>query len=475
MWRSGNITRLASLLFSGILLQAQPARVLEDWKKDPALKGASYAFCVSDARSGSVITEYNADLSLIPASTQKIFTTAGALEKKGTKFRYETTISYEGTFDKVTGVLNGDLIINGSGDPSLQSAYFGKNRVTDEWAAALVKSGLKKITGSVLSAAGVFPREVQPGWLWEDVSNYYGSSACGLNYMDNRFSVYLKSGPEGSPVTIAGTEPQYACCNYSLQCGVVAGGSRDEAYAFGDPFAFSRRITGTIPPQKEKYEIEVALPDPALLCAEQLLQSLLSHSVDCSGSVAGARYDKLPSSDPAKVIYRHYSPELEKIVYYTNQNSNNMYCESLVQLMAPGAEYKCLFNLRKWLKTSGIDTTVVRIQDACGLSRLNTCTARSEVQLLNEVSRKDYFAAFEASLPLAGRQGSLANIGKGTRAENNLRAKSGYMEGARAYCGYVRNKAGRLLSFSVILNNYNCKASEAKQKLEKFLVAVAEL
>lgn len=85
------------------------------------------------------------------------------------------------------------------------------------------------------------------------------------------------------------------------------------------------------------------------------------------------------------------------------------------------------------------------------------------------------YKTFNASLPVAGKSGSLASLCKGSFAENNMRAKSGYITRARGYAGYVKTKAGTELAFSVLFNNYNCSPSEAKLKIEKFLEALVEL
>jgi D-alanyl-D-alanine carboxypeptidase/D-alanyl-D-alanine-endopeptidase (penicillin-binding protein 4) len=90
------------------------------------------------------------------------------------------------------------------------------------------------------------------------------------------------------------------------------------------------------------------------------------------------------------------------------------------------------------------------------------------------MSRDKNFNAFYNSLPVAGKSGSLGSLCEGTCAENNLRAKSGYITRARGYAGYVKNKKGEMLCFSVIANNYECSPLEMKRKLEKILVAIAE-
>jgi D-alanyl-D-alanine carboxypeptidase/D-alanyl-D-alanine-endopeptidase (penicillin-binding protein 4) len=85
------------------------------------------------------------------------------------------------------------------------------------------------------------------------------------------------------------------------------------------------------------------------------------------------------------------------------------------------------------------------------------------------------FKPFYNSLPQAGLSGSMRNIGKGTFIEKNMRAKTGYISRARGYCGYVKTKAGKDLTFSILFNNYNCNPSEMKVKIETFLVSLADL
>jgi D-alanyl-D-alanine carboxypeptidase/D-alanyl-D-alanine-endopeptidase (penicillin-binding protein 4) len=114
------------------------------------------------------------------------------------------------------------------------------------------------------------------------------------------------------------------------------------------------------------------------------------------------------------------------------------------------------------------------MNDGCGLARANVVTTKTEVQVLNVLSRSKDFNFFYNSLPVAGKAGSLGGLCDGTFAENNMCAKSGYITRARAYSGFVKNHKGELLSFSVIANNYDCTPAEMKRKLEKILVAIAE-
>jgi D-alanyl-D-alanine carboxypeptidase/D-alanyl-D-alanine-endopeptidase (penicillin-binding protein 4) len=128
-----------------------------------------------------------------------------------------------------------------------------------------------------------------------------------------------------------------------------------------------------------------------------------------------------------------------------------------------------------WQK-KGLDVSELFMVDGSGLSRANTVTTNFQASLLSKIHNDSIlFKTFNNSLPVAGKSGSMSNIGKGKLIENNMRAKTGYINRARGYCGYVRSKSGKDLAFSVLFNNYNCSAKEAKVKIEKFLIELGEL
>ena len=113
--------------------------------------------------------------------------------------------------------------------------------------------------------------------------------------------------------------------------------------------------------------------------------------------------------------------------------------------------------------------------DGCGLSRFNAITTKQLSKILRTITQDSVlFSKFYTSLPIAGKSGSLGKLCKGTCAENNLRAKSGYMSRIRSYAGYVTSKKGNLLTFAIIVNNYDCTAMQMKDKLEELMIAIAE-
>ena len=178
---------LLSLFFvTGSLFSQQ---ILSDFinelKKDTELQNASISLCALDAQTGTQVCEYNSKVSLTPASTMKIITTASALQLLGKDFKYETLVQYSGTFDKAIGIINGDLYIKGSGDPSLNSEYFRKPEdtfyVANKWATVLKDKGVKKITGQIVVDVSCFEEDIPANWIWGDMGNYFGAGPCGLS------------------------------------------------------------------------------------------------------------------------------------------------------------------------------------------------------------------------------------------------------------------------------------------------------
>lgn len=469
---------LFTVLCLPLLLRGQLSTVVNAWKSNKSLKSASIGFCVMEAATSSVVAESNSHEFLIPASTLKIVTTSAALGILGNTFRYETKLLYSGNLDPKSGVLNGDLIILGSGDPSLQSEYFLKDssQVTDQWAAALKQKGIREIRGLILADASCFEHTVPANWIWGDIGNYFGTVPCGLSYNDNKFSIVYNSGAAGSTASVTGVRPAYLTQVITVTSSVSARGTEDEAYVYGDPFLWYKEVSGVIPPNKKNYAVEAALPDPALLCAESLYRSLIRVGVLCNQNSVTATYAKNNAAAPLQLLYTHLSPMLDNLVLYTNLKSNNMYCESLLLTLGKGDRDSGLAAVKNYWQKRGLDISELYMADGCGLSRANTITTWFQCQLLSKMYRDSlHYRPFNNSLPLAGKNGSMANLGKGTFIENNLRAKTGYINRARGYSGYVTTRSGRELAFSVLFNNYNCSAKEAKFELEKFMVALGDL
>jgi D-alanyl-D-alanine carboxypeptidase/D-alanyl-D-alanine-endopeptidase (penicillin-binding protein 4) len=466
------------LLLLPLFFKAQLNTVIENWKADKDLKSATLSFCVLDTKTGEVVSELNSHQFVIPASTLKVITTGAALGTLGPTYRYSTKIYHTGNFNKATGVVSGDIIIYGSGDPTLQSENFTKdtNQVTDKWALILKEKGIKEIQGKIIGDASYFDRTIPGNWIWADISNYFGVAPCGLSYNDNKFKIIYTSKEVGSKAIVDKTIPAYCNNTICINSNVVSKGTEDDAFVFGDPYSYIKEVSGKIPPNKTNFEVEAALPDPALMCAEKLFTSLSKIGIKCDQKKVESNYKRSDSVLTKQLLHSHSSPSLDKIIYYTNLKSNNLYCETILRSIGKGSMYAGIDMVSNYWQKKGLDVSELFMVDGSGLSRANTVTTNFQASLLTKIyNDSTLYKLFNNSLPIAGKSGSMSNIGKGKFIENNMRAKTGYINRARGYCGYVKTRSGKDLAFSVLFNNYNCSAKDAKIKIEKFLVELGEL
>ena len=477
------------LLMFPLLIVAQNNRKLTEevdvLKKDDAMKHAVFSICVANTSEDSIIYEYNSQISLVPASTIKIATTGAALSILGKDFLFETKIQYDGSYDSLNGIINGNLYITGGGDPTLESEFFKRKKdsisLVVRWARILHAKGIKKITGAVIGDASIFEDNMTPDeWIWGDMGNYYGAGACGLSYHDNKYSILFNSGEVGTKPSVAKILPTV----YGLQLtsNLTANGTDDNAYIYGAPYDNSRFVNGTIPPNQTEYKVEGSIPDPALFCAEKLTRALKIEKVTIGekpSTVRAMKMKKTFSQKKKRTIHIHYSPSLDTIVHLTNLRSINLFAESMLKYMSykksgKGTEADGIAIIMDFWKHQGIDISGLFLTDGCGLARANTITTRTQTQMLQVMAKDKNFKVFYNSLPIAGKSGSLGGLCVGSFAENNMHAKSGYMNRARGYSGYVRNRKGELLCFSLLANNYDCSPTEMKKKLEKLLIAITE-
>jgi len=475
---------------------------IEQLKSDTDLAHSSWSVCVLDAKKDSVIAEYNSNVSLVPASTHKILTTSTALALLGWNFQYKTFLEYDGKLDSAAGILHGNLYIKGSGDPTLASETFKKKSdtlpLTDQWAKIILAKGIKKIEGAVIADASSFEDDMIPStWIWGDMGNYYGAGASGLNFMDDKFSLFYTSGSKkGDTAFITKISP--AIPNMKVVSSVKTGLYLDNAFIYGAPYDELRTVKGTVPSNKKDYEVEGSMPDPSLFCAQSLDSSLRKIGITIGKPATtiktlkfqetekrrnGGKEVNLPFSDSPSLrirIHTQTSHTLDKIIYQTNMQSNNLYAETLLKTIALkktgfGSESTGIDIVMNYLKQKGIDTKGFYMSDGCGLSRFNVITTKQLSEILRVISADSLlFKKFYETLPVAGKSGSLGKLCKGTFAENNMHAKSGYMTRVRSYAGYVTNKKGNLLTFAIIVNNYDCSPQQMKEKMEKILIAIAE-
>jgi D-alanyl-D-alanine carboxypeptidase/D-alanyl-D-alanine-endopeptidase (penicillin-binding protein 4) len=453
----------------------QPA-FLNEFINNSGLQHASVGVVVMDAESGEIVLEHQPDLTLVPASLQKLLTSAAALQTFGESHTFETQLLYQGMIDSA-GTLLGNIILRGGGDPTFGSPRFQGHykNVMQQFAAAMRKAGILKVEGDIIADASFGPAQLAGTWIWEDIGNYYGAAPCGLNYLDNSFEITFSTRATGTAAQIVKTTPELP--EIVFRNSVMAGGSGDEAYIYGSYLTNIREIRGTLPPYRKAFTIRGALPDPALVAATQLRAAVAGAGITING-IARSEYQHAGSQNE-QVLLKIVSPPLAEIIRELNLNSINLYAETLLLHLALNAGKAPEIEigsevLTKFWNEKGMNTDGLFIQDGSGLSRANGITARQLAFVIRESMNSEIGDLFLASLPLAGRSGTLQYFGAGTPIEGKWRAKTGNMSRVTGYAGVLTDAAGRNKIVVVMVNNFTCTRMELQRKVERLLVKIYE-
>lgn len=434
------------------------------FESDPSLKYASNSLTVLNAETGAVIFAKNENVGLASASTLKTISSATAFHILGKDFTWETSIGYSGTLS-ANGTLNGDLIITGGGDPVLGSDRYDETRsevILKKWTDAIIRAGIKQISGRVIGDDRLFGTETLPGgWTWQDMGNYYGAGPSSLSWRENQFDLVFKPGRVGEPAELIRTEPEMNYLKIVNEVLTGAPGTGDNVYAYSAPYSDIVYLRGTYGIDLRK-AISASVPDPAFDLAYHLSKKLKSAGIQISGGPATARSLSLVNDSflpQAKIIDIHTSPSLDRVVYWFNQKSVNLFGEHLIKTIAlkqakETSTSKAVELLKKfWEQKIGIDPNALNIYDGSGLSPANRITTKSMALILQSVKTEPWFSSFYESLPLY----------------NNMKIKSGSISDVLAYTGYHTNTSGTAFVFSFIVNNYSGSSSALRQKMFKVL------
>ncbi|TCC88329.1 D-alanyl-D-alanine carboxypeptidase/D-alanyl-D-alanine endopeptidase [Pedobacter hiemivivus] len=454
MSKRSRLPFLVLLFICSISFAQSPIQKLEKaynaFQSDPQTKYASTSLCVLDANTGKPLFTHNEQVGLATASTLKVITAATAFSVLGKDFQFQTTLAYTGNIT-TEGVLKGDLIIIGSGDPTLGSDRYQnkENAVLKEWIAAIKKAGIKKIEGAIIGDDRIFGTQTTPeGWTWQDMGNYYGAGTSGLSWRENQFDLHLKPGAKvDEPAKLLKTVPEVPYLKIINELKTGAQGSGDQAYVFLPPYAPTAYIRGTWGLGIGKSNISAALPDPAFDCAYRLQDTLKLLGITATQPATTTRIMALNERTVPKItqkINTITSPTLSEMTYWFLKKSINLYGETFLKAVAiksgkdattdDGATAEINFWADK-----GIDKNALNIIDGSGLSPANRVTTMAIANVLFQAQKEAWFGDYYQAFP----------------EYNNMKIKSGTINNVSAFAGYHTSAAGNKYIIVININNYS--------------------
>lgn len=434
-------------------------QALDSFIADTSLTHASYSLYVADAGSGEAVLDVNSVKSLTPASVLKLVTTAVGLEMLGPRHTFTTSFGYTGTLSK-SGLLKGDIIIRGGGDPAFASSHFAGiySDFPVRWVDKMKITGIKKVTGKIITDDSYFDYLPVPSrWTWEDLGNYYGAGVYGASIFDNSYDIHFNTSSTGTKPEITRIVPEE--CIYDLKNNLVAEGSTDRGYVFAAPYGNSGWISGAIPVMQNDFVLGASIPDPPLLFARIMDEKIREAGIKVKGKPSTFRIEKKEPVYEYTKISEYVSPELSEIVEVLNHESINLYAEDLVKelgkkINGSGSAENGIEIINSYLDSIGIQGMF--IVDGSGLSPANSINARGLASLLIHMKKKGkYFDDYLNSLPDAGKEGTLKNYFRDEVFSGRLKAKSGSMTRVRSYAGYFTTMSGREMVFAFITNDFS--------------------
>ncbi len=439
---------------------------------DPASQPALWSVYVADARTGEVVYTHDAGMTMLPASTMKLFTTATALDALGADYRYTTDLRFKGV--REGGVLDGDLVIRGSGDPSFGSSLVSGPDPLRTWALALAGQGVREVRGRIVGYDDTFDdRPYAEGWdvdyIATQSSRLLGVSASGLSYHDNLVEVQLRPGPVGKAPAMTASPPDYLdIANRATTSARRRGRAARMHRALGTDRI---DVSGTIA-RSYAATYEVPVYNPTHFAASAFREALKSAGITVTATPSDIDdLDQQPVPDKMEVLFSHTSPPLGELLKIVGKKSNNFYAEQIFRTVAWGGSAAGGEARVKALVTkAGGDATNLSIRDGSGLSRKDFVTAEAMGRVLVYMNGHAERAAFRAALAMSGEEKSTLRY---RLKDVPVQAKTGSLEYVRALAGYVTAPDGRELAFVVFANNFAVPPYRITQAIDAIVTELA--
>ncbi|APU14953.1 MULTISPECIES: D-alanyl-D-alanine carboxypeptidase/D-alanyl-D-alanine-endopeptidase [Actinoalloteichus] len=426
---------------------------------DPRLAGAATGVVVRRADDGEILFQRGADANLLPASNGKLLSSVAALEALGPDYRFATEVRSDAR--QIGRVLNGDLYLRGTGDPTLLAQDYA------DLAAQIADAGITLVRGDVVADDTWFDdTRLGTGWSWDDEPYYYSAQISALNvapdtdYDAGTVIVRVAPGDEAGAAPEITVDPPTDYVTVDARAVTGEAGSAETISVERERGGNVIRVAGAIPAGGTATQDWSTVWEPTGYAADVFRQALADHGVRVVGDV---EFGTTPEG--AAVLAEHASMPLIELMVPFMKLSNNGHAEVLVKAMGrehgdAGTWQAGRAVLAESLDAlGGPDSSEYRMVDGSGLSRMDMVTAGQLAELLVAVQDEPWFDAWHASLPIAGESdrmvgGTLRNRLGGTEAQGNVHAKTGSLTGVTGLSGYVTAASGEELVFSVVVNNY---------------------
>ncbi|MEO8294123.1 MAG: D-alanyl-D-alanine carboxypeptidase/D-alanyl-D-alanine-endopeptidase [Gemmatimonadota bacterium] len=472
-------------------MHAQTLRQRIDAKLDAAPFDRQLWGVILMDESGHVVYGRNQDRLFIPASNTKLLVTVVASALFSPEWRVKTSLYTNGQVDN--GVLSGDLVLYGRGDPTFSNRCYGLDTTVAgtcdrdifarfrAMADSLKARGITAISGDLIGDGSYFePTIVHGGWETYDLNWWYAAPVTGLMFNDNSVDVHWGPGAvAGTPAAINIT-PSLGDFTFENRSRTRGEGGDDIDF-FRTPGTMDVRAEGNVALISRGGTEYLAVPDPNIFAARALRSALAAAGI----SVLGTTRSTVDSfafrglrGQPALVEVE--SRPLKDWIFPILNTSQNTFAEYLLKQLGKvyghgGSWDEGIRVERRFLIDSvGIDSTQIFPRDGSGLASDNLVSPLAFAQMLRFIRHHPHWPTFAAGLPQSGKPGSLRNRFLRTPIEGHVWAKTGSISRVNTLSGMFDTPSGKRFYFSVQANHHTQQTRSILSQIDSVVVEMAK-
>lgn len=432
--------------------RAQPAPLQARVEATLAQAGPGVRFgMVVAAEDGRELVAIAPDGRFVPASTTKMFTIAAAFAGlPGLDAPDAAGGATVWLYRKATGAPA--VVIEGHGDARLSSAADCREDCLATLADAVAAE--TRTVGEVIGDDSAFADERwSPGMSWNNIPTASGTAVSALTLDDNELPLLVTAATPGQPPKPE-MPPYYVLRN---EARTVPAGEPAALDVERLPGSRTLRLTGTIAAGAKPQRLRLGIDDPADYAAARFAALLAARGVRVTGRVFARHRGDSGAGGAGTIVARLTPPPLVRDLRETAKVSQNLHAELLLRrlgrLSGNGSIADGAAEVRRVLDRAGVPRRAADFSDGSGMSTYNRVSPRGVVAFLRWAAMQPWGAAWRATLPIGGVDGTLARRFRGGPLEGRVFAKTGSLNQVSALAGYLVAKSGRTLAFALYAND----------------------